>query len=139
MTEREKYLAYLQSIKGPFQKLCRLRFLNPDGSTAFFVDNNPQNRYSGAFIAEGSLTVNLQNGVRRTASVTLANGDGTFDYNVNNLWFGQEIALDEGLVLPDGEDYYIQQGVFLLEDPENWREPTKGRWEQTFSSKSTPC
>ena len=123
MTEREKYLAYLQSIKGPFQKLCRLRFLNPDGSTAFFVDNNPQNRYSGAFIAEGSLTVNLQNGVRRTASVTLANGDGTFDYNVNNLWFGQEIALDEGLVLPDGEDYYIQQGVFLLEDPEETIQP----------------
>lgn len=39
MTEQEKYLAYLRALKGRFQKLCRLRFLNPDGSTAFFVDN----------------------------------------------------------------------------------------------------
>ncbi len=117
MTEQEKYLAYLRAVKGQFQKLCRLRFLNPDGSTAFFVDNNPKNRHSGAFIAEGTLTVNLQNGVRRTASVTLANSDGAFDYNVDRMWFGQEIALDEGLVLPNGEDYYIQQGVFLIETP----------------------
>ena len=97
MTEQEKYLAYLRALKGRFQKLCRLRFLNPDGSTAFFVDNNPRNKYSGAFVADGGLTVNLQNGVRRTASVTLGNVDGAFDYNVNHLWFGQEIALDEGL------------------------------------------
>ena len=34
MTEQEKYLAYLRALKGRFQKLCRLRFLNPDGSTA---------------------------------------------------------------------------------------------------------
>lgn len=123
MTEQEKYLAYLKSLKGRFQKICRLRFLNPDGSTAFFVDNNPDNRYSGAFIADGTLTVHLQNGVRRTASVTLSNVDGTFDYNVNHLWFGQEIALDEGLVLPDGEDYYIQQGVFLIQNPQEEVQP----------------
>ena len=123
MTEQEKYLAYLKALKGRFQKICRLRFLNPDGSTAFFVDNNPDNRYSGAFIADGTLTVHLQNGVRRTASVTLSNVDGTFDYNVNHLWFGQEIALDEGLVLPDGEDYYIQQGVFLIQSPQEEVQP----------------
>lgn len=117
MTQQEKYLAYLEALKKPFQKRCRLRFLNPDGSTAFFVDDSPTNPQSGAFIESGTLTVNLQNGVRRTAEVTLANADGAFDYNVNHLWFGQEVALDEGLVLPSGEDYYIQQGVFLLEKP----------------------
>ena len=85
MTEQEKYLTYLQTIKGPFQKLCRIRFLNPDGSTAFFVDNNTRDKYSGAFISDGSLTVNLQNGVRRTASVKLANSDGTFDREVKAL------------------------------------------------------
>lgn len=123
MAEQEKYLAYLKALKGRFQKVCRLRFLNPDGSTAFFVDNNSYNRYSGAFIADGTLTVHLQNGVRRTASVTLNNVDGAFDYNVNHLWFGQEIALDEGVVLPDGEDYYIQQGVFLIQNPQEEVQP----------------
>ena len=65
MTEQEKYLAYLRALKGRFQKLCRLRFLNPDGSTAFFVDNNPRNKHSGAFVADGALTVNLQNEIGR--------------------------------------------------------------------------
>lgn len=125
MTAQEQYAAYLSTLKGPFQKLCRLRFLNPDGSTAFFVDNNRKNPYSGAFVSSGTLSVNLQNGVRRTSSVTLSNTDETFSYDVNHIWFGQEIALDEGLVLPDGTDYYIQQGVFLVEDPEETIDPTQ--------------
>lgn len=109
--------AYMSALREPFQKLCRLRFLQPDGSTAFSLDNNPKNRRSGAFVADGSISVNLQNGKRRTATVTLSNLDGSFDYNVNTVWFGTEIALDEGLILPDGEEYYIQQGVFLIENP----------------------
>lgn len=109
--------AYMATLREPFQKLCRLRFLQPDGSTAFSLDNNPKNRRSGAFIADGSIATNLQNGKRRTATVMLSNLDGSFDYNVNTVWFGTEIAIDEGLILPDGEEYYIQQGVFLIENP----------------------
>lgn len=123
MTEEQKYLDYLNMLKRPFTKLCRLRFLNPDGSTAFAVDNNAHNRHSGAFVDEGSISVNLQNGQRRTAEVKLLNLDAAFDYNVNNLWFGTEIAIDEGLVLSDGSDYYIQQGVFLIETPVESVEP----------------
>ena len=109
--------AYMATLRQPFQKLCRLRFLQPDGSTAFSLDNNPKNRRSGAFIADGSIATNLQNGKRRTATVMLSNLDSSFDYNVNTVWFGTEIAIDEGLILPDGEEYYIQQGVFLIENP----------------------
>ena len=94
-----------------------MRFLNPDGSTAFILDNDPKNKRAGAFIADGSLKVNLQNGQRRTVSVTLSNVDGTFDYNINHLWFGQEIALDEGMILPDNTEFYIQQGVFVIGTP----------------------
>lgn len=125
VTAQERYAAYLRALKGPFEKLCRLRFLNPDGSTAFFVDNNRKNPYSAAFVSNGTLTVNLQNGVRRTASVTLSNVGEEFSYDVNHIWFGQEIALDEGLTLPNGEEYYIQQGVFLVEDPEETVDPTQ--------------
>lgn len=125
VTAQEQYAAYLRALKGPFEKLCRLRFLNPDGSTAFFVDNNRKNPYSEAFVSSGTLTVNLQNGVRRTASVTLSNVGDTFAYDVNHIWFGQEIALDEGLTLPNGEEYYIQQGVFLVEDPEETINPSQ--------------
>lgn len=117
MTAQEQRLDYLNLLRKPFHKLCRLRFLQPDGSTAFALDNNPKNKKSSAFVKEGTITCNLQNGKRRSATVTLSNVDGDFDYNVNNIWFGTEIAIDEGLILSDGTDYYIQQGVFLIESP----------------------
>ena len=114
---------YYQSLKQPFIKLCRLRFLNPDGTTAFALDNNDKVSRNKAWIADGSLSVNFQNGQRRTLSVTLDNADGEFDYNVNHIWFGNEVALDEGLVLLDGSEYYIQQGVFLLTKPQDSVQP----------------
>ena len=109
MTQNQKYLDYLKMLRKPYQKLCRLRFLQPDGSTAFMLDNRPGNARAGAFIAEGSISHNWQNGRRTSASVTLDNIDHAFDYNFNSVWFGQEIALDEGLVLSDGvTEFYIQ-------------------------------
>ncbi len=114
---KNRYIDYMRVLQTPFRKLCRLRFLNPDRSTAFAVDNSTKKRRGQAYITDGSISVNFQNGRRRTASVTLANYGSDFQYNVNNIWFGQEIALDEGLVLADGTDFYIQQGVFLIDTP----------------------
>ena len=113
------YAEYLEAIKKPFIKTCRLRFLQPDGSTAFALDNNYKRIANKAYLADGSLTVNLQNGQRRSANIVLNNIDEKYEYEYNNLWFGQEIALDEGVILPNGEPYYIQQGVFLLTNPES--------------------
>ena len=114
---------YLKQLRTPFVKLCRLRFLQPDGSTAFAIDNNPLNRRSGTFIQDGNISGNLQNGQRRTASVTLSNVDAEYDYNVNNVWFGQQIAIDEGLILSDGSEYYIPQGIFYIQDPQETLNP----------------
>lgn len=119
------YQLYLESLRKPFQKLVRLRFLNPDGSTAFLLDNDPLNKNAGAFLSDGELHCNLQNGQRRTASVTLSNVDQRFDYNINSLWFGQELALDEGMLLPDGQEIYFQQGIFLLETPKDELKPSE--------------
>lgn len=114
-TERQR--DYLKALRKPFVKLCRLRFLYPNGTTAFALDNNPLNRRSGAFIASGSVSANMQNGQRTTATVTLANAGGEFETAVNKIWFGQEVALDEGLILSDGTDYYRQTGVFRIDNP----------------------
>ena len=110
-------------LRKPFTKICRLRFLQPDGSTAFALDNNPLNRRSGAFLQDGSISVNLQNGQRRTASVTLSNIDAAFDYSVNKVWFGQQIAIDEGLILSDGSEYYLPQGIFYIAEPQETLQP----------------
>lgn len=108
---------YLKSLRRPFVKLCRLRFLNPNGTTAFALDNNPRNKRSRTFIASGSVTANLQNGQRMSATVTLDNADGSYETAVNKVWFGQEVALDEGLVLSNGNEYYRQTGVFVIDNP----------------------
>lgn len=116
-TPIERQKDYWNSLKRPFHKLCRLRFLNPNGTTAFALDNNPKNKRSRTFIASGSVSANLQNGPRYTATVTLYNADGAYETAVNKIWFGQEIALDEGLILSNGEEYYRQTGVFLIDNP----------------------
>lgn len=103
--------------RGGFLKLARLRFLNPDGNTAFALDNDPYNKRSGAFLRGGSVNCNLQNGTRWTASVTIANTDGEYDYNVNKVWFGSEIAIDMGLVLDDGTELYFPMGVYRISSP----------------------
>ena len=123
MDKRGRWTAYLNALVVPFLKLAWLDFLQPDGSLAFSIDNDPKNRRSGAFLQEGELNVNLQNGQRRQASVTLSNLDGAYDFNINKVWFGQQIRLMEGLVLPDGTDYYLPQGVFYVKDPEETFEP----------------
>lgn len=121
--EAADYEAYFKAVQKPFKKLCKLEFLHDDGSVAFALDNNYRRgfrtRYdTRAFIQSGSLNVSLQNGMRRKASVTLSNVDGAFDYKVNNLWFGQQVRLLMGLVLPNGKDFYLPQGVFYISDPQ---------------------
>lgn len=122
-TAAERQEDYLRMLGKPFTKLCRLRFLNPNGSTAFALDNNRKNRRSGAFIADGSVNANYQNGQRLSASVTLSNADDAFEFSLNRIWFGQEIALDEGLVLSNGEEYWRQTGVFVLDNPQERIDP----------------
>lgn len=136
MTENERFQDYLSQLRKPFHKLCRLRFLQPDGSTAFSLDNNPRNRRYDTFLSDGTLTVNRQNGRRRNVSVKLVNLNGEYDYNVNSLWFGTEIALDEGLLLSDGSEFYIQQGVFLPTEPVETLLPAERFAEYRMADKS---
>lgn len=122
-TQIERQRSYLRTLKMPFFKLCRLRFLYPNGTTAFALDNNPRNRRSKAFIQEGTVNANMQNGQRLTASVTIANANQEFDFNINKIWFGQDIAIDEGLILPNGEEYWRQTGVFVIDNPQETVNP----------------
>lgn len=131
----DRFQSYLRQLKTDFIKLARLEFLNPDGSVAFALDNQVQNMRSRAFIQSGELSVNLQNGRRRQANVTLANLNSEYDYAIDKVWFGQEIRLSEGLVLPDGTDFYIPQGIFLVENPEEALEPGKKNATYQLSDK----
>lgn len=113
----ERFLSYLAALKTDFTKIARLDFLNPDGSVVYSLDNDPKNRRSGAFLQDGEISCNLRNGMRRQASVTLSNLDGEFEFAVNHIWYGTSLRLSEGLILPDGSEYLIPQGIFEIEQP----------------------
>ena len=57
--------------------------------------------------------------------MNIVNLDGEYDYAVNKVWFGQEIRLSEGLILPDGSEFYLPQGVFLVKDPQEIFKPNQ--------------
>ena len=124
--QSERYLRYIDALLNPFQKLTKLEFLQPDNSVAFFLSNangyrrgyNPKYQ-SSALVQQGTLSVSFQNGARRKASITLSDIDNAFEYNVNNIWFGQKIRLSMGLVLPDGTDFYLPQMVGLIKNPQS--------------------
>lgn len=116
------YAEYLNALSKPYRKLVKLEFLQPDETVAFALGGRDQKvsvggRDTRAFLQGGSLTVTLQNGQRRRASVTLSNLDGSFDYAVNKLWFGQRLRLSMGMTLPDGSDIWFPMGVFYAENP----------------------
>lgn len=118
-----QFQEYLSQLRTDFTKLAKLEFLNPDGTVAYVLDNNALNRRSGAFLQSGTVSCNRNNGKRRQATVTLVNLDDEYEYAVNHIWFGQQIRLSEGLILPDGSEYYISQGVFLIENPQETLKP----------------
>lgn len=126
-----RFQQYLSALNGDFIKLAKLEFLNPGGNVAFALDNNPLNTRSGAFIQSGTISCNLQNGRRRQADVTLVNLDHEYEFAVNHIWFGQQIRLSEGLILPDGTEFYIPQGVFEIETPAEALKP--GQRTVTYS------
>lgn len=143
MPTQAQYLEYQNIIKNPdgIHKISKLEFLNDDGTVAFIVDSNHKRGYGGytngsrAFIQNGSLSVSLQNGKRRQASVVFENLDGAFDFAVNHLWFGQKIRLMMGLTLSDGYEFYLPQGVFYIDSPQlDWR-PNSRQASYTLTDK----
>ena len=120
----QRYAEYLATLLKPFRKVTKLEFLQPDNSVAFALGGGNQKtiahgRDTRAFVQTGNLSVNLQNGQRRTASVTLSNLDSAYDYAVNKLWFGQRLRLSMGIDLPNYGEFYLPQGVFYVKNPQN--------------------
>lgn len=112
-----RFRQYLKALTGDYTKIAKVDFLNPDGSVAFTVDNTRKSSKRGALLQQGTISCNFQNGMRRTASVVLSNLNDEYDYNVNKIWFGTNVRISEGLILPDKTEFYIPQGVFGIQDP----------------------
>ena len=136
----DRFLQYLKSLRYPFQKISKLEFLQPNGEVAFSIGGEYRAGYNNThdtrcFLQNGSLNVSLRNGQRRTAGIVLANIDDAFDYAVNKIWYGMQARLSMGLVLPNGEDFYLPQGVFYFSNPSKLRNPDSEQMTYTLMDK----
>ena len=70
--------------------------------------------------ADGSITVNLQQGCRRTCSITIIDKDKQFIPQQDSLfWYNRKFKLYIGLQTPSGNLYWFPQGVFYTKTANN--------------------
>jgi hypothetical protein len=65
----------------------------------------------------GTLSINKQNGLRRKISFSLMNDNKDYIPKEDGLWFYTKFKLWLGLEI-NGEEYYLQQGIFIVENIE---------------------
>src|SRR5574344_1034809 len=102
-----QYTEYLSALRTNYKPAVKIDFLNPDGTVSVNVSNYYQD-------VSGTLTVNMQNGTRRTAEITIENSDNTFMITPESIWYGQKVKLWAGLFIDGSTPYYIPQGVFYV-------------------------
>lgn len=71
-------------------------------------------------VTDGSLNIDLQNGVRRTVNLTIVNENGEFIPDKNgDIWFGKYFKLYTGISDVSTEKYkYFPQGIFAFSNPQ---------------------
>ena len=108
---------YLNVVSGNFRQAVKVEWLNPDESVAFEFTN-------ALYDINIDLSVNYQNGSRRTCTLTLNNDRNQFPVNFNNIWFGQKFKLWMGVYIDDKTPYLFPQGVFYVSNPNEVYQPS---------------
>ena len=111
------YLKYLKKLKENHRTAVKLSWLNPDETVRAEFTND-------VYDMSGSLSVNYQNGSRRSCTITLNNWDNKFPINYNHIWLNQKFKLWMGLYLDDATPFYIPQGVFYVTNPSTTYNPS---------------
>lgn len=108
---------YLDVVSGNFRKAVKVEWLNPDETVNFEFTNS-------LYDINIDLSVNYQNGSRRSCSLTLNNDKNQFPINFDNIWFGQKFKLWMGVYIDEKTPYYFPQGVFYVSNPNEIYQPS---------------
>lgn len=102
------YLEYIkQNIRRPVYKI---ELLNS-------IDETPYETIEDVVVNDsGSLSISLNEGVRRTCNLNLINKNNKFNQYFDNLSIGSKFRLHLGDII-NGVTYYFEQGVFIFDDP----------------------
>lgn len=108
---------YLEALKqSTVYPTSRLYFLNEDGTPYYEITDE--------YIKGGSINVSYNNGVRRTASITLFNDKGQYDSLIERgVLLNQKVKILAGIHIGDDE-YLIPQGVFYINNPASSYQPS---------------
>lgn len=108
---------YLNALKqSTVYPTSRLYFLNEDGTPYYEITDE--------YIKGGSINVSYNNGVRRTASITLFNDKGQYDSLIERgVLLNQKVKILAGIYIGDDE-YLIPQGVFYINNPASSYQPS---------------
>jgi hypothetical protein len=95
---------------------------NPRSEVIFKIEILDQNENSILDITDdmldGSINVNLQNGARRSASLSMININNKYTPNKNGLiWLNTKFKISSGLIV-NGEEYLFSNGIYCLSEPE---------------------
>lgn len=112
-----RYLKYLKKLKENYKTAVKISWLNADETVQFEFTNALYNM-------SGSINVNLQNGARRTCTITIDNNNGKFPIDYNHIWFGQKFQIWIGIYLDEEDIFYLSQGVFCVKNPKETYNPT---------------
>lgn len=108
---------YLEALKqSTVYPTSRLYFLNEDGTPYYEITDE--------YIKGGSINVSYNNGIRRTASITLFNDKGQYDSLIERgVLLNQKVKILAGIYIGDDE-YLIPQGVFYINNPASSYQPS---------------
>ena len=82
-----RFYEYLEKLRDPHYKTAiKVSWLYPDETVQKEFTNDLYNM-------SGNLTVNYQNGARRSCNITLSSDNGKFPVDYNNIWLGQKFQL----------------------------------------------
>jgi hypothetical protein len=104
----DDYIDHLESTDVFIQKV-KIELLRQDESVESEIVTELSN-------GSGSLSVQRQNGLRRSLNFEIINIDNEYLPDINKLWWRSKFKLWLGVDI-NGEDYYLPQGVFYMENP----------------------
>ena len=101
---------YLAEIEKPIREsLTKVVFLRADETPLFEVTNE--------ISTDGSLNIQNKNGVRRSVGFGIDNFTQQYYPELDSpIWIGKKFKLYMGYRI-NGEDFYLPQGVFVMDDP----------------------
>ena len=108
MANFQDYINALHS--GTLKRKLKIELLRPDETIREEITSLISN-------TNGSLSVKRNNGIRRGCSFDIFNLDNKYIPNPENFYINQKFILNLGLEMPDGTDFYLPQGIFILDDP----------------------